>query len=108
MTFFDLLQFLGGCILTGGYIPQIRQILKTKNASGLNRSTFISLTVGISMMEVYAVNLVMSGGYMFFITNTAALLVNITMLTLVIKYGDKPEKSPVLQAAYYTFRKRMK
>lgn len=104
MTFFDFLQFLGGCILTAGYIPQILQILKTKDAKGLNRKTFVSLTVGISLMEIYAVNLVFSGGYMFFVTNTAAWLVNITMLVLVIRYGEKPEKKEhgMLQTAYRT------
>lgn len=109
MTFFDFLQFAGGLILTGGYVPQIIQIIRTKSASDLNLTTFISLTLGISMMEAYAVNLfITTGEAMFLITNTMALMVNITMLALVIKYGEKKAKQTSLQMAYKTktFKKR--
>ena len=57
MTFFDFLQLVGGLILAFGYLPQIRQLLRTKSCGDLNLKTYLYLTLGIGLMEIYAVDL---------------------------------------------------
>lgn len=84
---FDLLQLIGGLILSFGYIPQIIQIVKTKSVNDLNFKTFFMIFLGILFMEVYAVNLVYTGsGLMFLVTNTMALLLSGTMVLLIKMY----------------------
>ena len=110
MTFFDFLQLIGGLILALGYIPQIRQLLRTKSCGDLNLKTYLYLTVGIGLMEIYAVDLHKSGcGYMFLITNTLSLVLVSLISTLIIKYRLREynrimkERNPdlVTQHAYY-------
>ena len=87
MNVFDLLQLLGGIILSFGYIPQIRQIIITKSVADLNLNTFLMIFLGIFFMEVYAVNLVFHGaGTMFLVTNSMALALSGIMCILIIKY----------------------
>lgn len=90
---FDLLQLIGGIIMCIGQIPQIMQILRTKSAVDLNLKTFIMMFIGISLMEVYAINLVIHGsGGAFLITNTVSLIASAIMVTLILKYGKRNEE----------------
>ena len=87
---FDLLQLIGGIILSFGYIPQIAQIIKTKSVNDLNLKTFLSVFIGILFMEVYAVNLAVNKtGYMFLITNSMALILSGIMCILILKFRNK-------------------
>ncbi len=87
MTFFDFLQLVGGFILAVGYIPQIRQLLRTKSCGDLNLKTYLYLTLGIGMMEIYAIDLSKNGnGYMFLITNSLSLALVSLISVLIIKY----------------------
>ena len=65
MTLFDLSQLLGGILLALGYIPQIIQIKTTHSCRDLNPKTYLTIFVGVCLMEVYAINLWLNGsGYM--------------------------------------------
>lgn len=87
---FDFLQLLGGIIMSFGQIPQIVQIIKTKSAKDLNLKTYSMMFIGISLMETYAINLVINGaGGAFLITNTFSLIASAIMIILIIKYGKK-------------------
>ncbi len=89
---FDIIQLIGGVILTIGYIPQIKQILKTKSVTDLNFQTFLLIFLGILCMEIYAINLVVNNsGHMFLVTNTMALILSGFVCFLILKYreGDK-------------------
>jgi MtN3 and saliva related transmembrane protein len=85
-TMFDILQLLGGIIVSFGYIPQIRQLARTKSCGDLNLKTFLSITIGIVLMELYAVDLVFHGsGLMYLITNTASLVITLTLCVMIIR-----------------------
>ena len=87
---FDILQFCGGVILAGGYIPQIIQIIKTKSVKDLNLKTFLSVFVGVLLMEIYAINLAVCGsGHMFLVTNSMALILAGIMCVLIMIYKEK-------------------
>ena len=84
---FDLLQLIGGIILSFGQIPQIIQIERTKSARDINLKTYIMMFTGIFFMETYAINLVVHGsGGAFLITNTLSLLASGIMIALILKY----------------------
>ena len=91
MNFFDFLQLLGGVILSAGYIPQIVQLIRTRSCGDLNFNTYLSLFFGISLMEIYALNLWIKNGTgrMFFITNTASLLLVLTVCVLILFINEK-------------------
>lgn len=90
---FDALQLLGGIILSIGYIPQIIKLIKTKSAKDFNLKTFMSVLIGIALMEVYAIDLFIGGsGFMYLITNTMSLVIQIILVALICKYQYKSKK----------------
>ena len=87
---FNILQLIGGLILSFAYIPQIIQIIKTKSVNDLNLKTFLSVFIGILFMEIYAINLVINKvGYMFLVTNSMALILTGLMCILIMKFRNK-------------------
>lgn len=90
MNIYDFLQLLGGFILSVGYIPQIIQLHKTKSCADISLKTYLFLTLGMLMMEIYAINLTLSGhGQMFLITNSIALIFTLYISILIIKYKGR-------------------
>jgi len=82
---YDILQLTGGLILGLGYIPQIMQLIRTKSTADLNLKTYLLLLIGISLMETYAVHLVLQGsGHMFLVTNTLSLLLILVICITII------------------------
>lgn len=89
---FDILQLLGGVILSIGYIPQIVQLIRTRSCRDLNLKSYLSILAGVALMEAYAVNLAMQGtGIAFLITNSASLIIVLVLCVLIIwiKKGDR-------------------
>lgn len=85
--FFAALQLVGGVILALGWIPQIIQVIRTKSVVDLSLKAYLLILLGISLMEVYAISLFVSGvGLAFFITNTLSLCIVLVMVVLVIYY----------------------
>jgi MtN3 and saliva related transmembrane protein len=88
MNIYDILQLAGGMILSVGAIPQIEQIIRTKSVKDINLTSIITLIIGMTLMQIYAVH---SGLTMFIITNTISLLLSILKLALKIYYTKKDE-----------------
>lgn len=88
--FFNGLQFVGGLILTFGYVPQIIKIFKTKSVKDFSLNYALMLSLGIFLMELYAIyNAVKGVATMFLITNTIAWLCELIMLTLILVYRKR-------------------
>lgn len=88
----NALQLIGGIILAFGYIPQIKQLIRTKSCKDLNIKSYLLVFFGVVLMEVYAVDLVVKGsGLMFLITNSMVLIINgiLCVLILLIKKRTK-------------------
>lgn len=94
LYFFNMLQFIGGVLLSIGYIPQITKIIKTKSVNDFSVTYLLLLTTGIALMEAYAVYMWFGLGSAgaFFITNTVALLCAGTETSLVLYYRNKNKK----------------
>lgn len=87
---FNLLQLIGGIILSIGYIFQVKQTIKTKSVEDLNFTSYLSVFIGVGLMEIYAINLVISGsGLMFLITNSMSLTLAGIMVILILLYRNK-------------------
>jgi len=88
MNPFGILQLLGGVILSTGYIPQIRQILRTRSTKDISLPFFVQVVLGICCMEVYALYLLVTKGEVFFLlTNTTSLVLSTTVVVLKRRYG---------------------
>lgn len=92
-TIINSLQLLGGIILSIGYIPQIYKAIKTKSMKDFNILYLILAAVGVGLMEIYAIYNI-SIVLMFFITNTVAFGLAITMLVLYLIYGKRKIECP--------------
>lgn len=87
---YNLLQIIGGIILSGSYYFQIKQIIQTQSVKDLNLNTFISIFIGVGFMEIYSINLVKHGsGIAFLITNSLSLFIAGLMVILILKYKNK-------------------
>jgi MtN3 and saliva related transmembrane protein len=86
MNVFDVVQLVGGLILCVGSLPQLEQIVRTKSVGDINIVSIITMVIGITLMEIYAVH---SELVMFTITNTISLFLAIAKLSLKIYYTKK-------------------
>lgn len=87
---FNILQLIGGIILSIGYIPQIVKTLKRKSVEDISVMYYRNVFIGIILMELYAIyNAVMGVAYMFLITNTISLILSGTMLVLTMCYRKR-------------------
>ncbi|CUB09185.1 PQ-loop repeat-containing protein [Bacillus thuringiensis] len=91
LALFNLLQFIGGVILSVGYIPQIIKIIKTKSVRDFSLIYLTGIFTGILFMEAYAVYMyfVMHTAGAFMITNTIAMILSGTELALVLYHWNK-------------------
>lgn len=91
LTFFNLLQFCGGVILSVGYLPQIIKIIKTKSVRDFSLVYLTGIFTGILFMEAYAIYMyfVMHTAGAFFVTNTIAMILSGTELALVLYHWKK-------------------
>jgi|688.fasta_scaffold326059_3 uncharacterized protein with PQ loop repeat len=87
---FNALQFIGGILLSISYIPQFKQIIKTKSVKDLNLSMFFQIFIGIILMEVNAIYLALQGmAVMFLVTNTISMALSGVMCLFILKYRVK-------------------
>ena len=88
--FINTLQLAGGIILALGYIPQIKKAISTKSMKDFNGFYLMAIASGLTLMEVYAVYNALRGvAFMFFVTNTLALILAVFLLILYLVYRKK-------------------
>lgn len=87
-SFFDSLQLFGGILLTFGYLPQIRKILRTKNVESFDLAGFSIIALGIGCMEAYACYqwFVRKSAGAFMITNTISFLIALLLVGLILYF----------------------
>ncbi|MGE6629636.1 PQ-loop domain-containing transporter [Bacillus sp. NPDC077027] len=94
LSFFNLLQLIGGFILAVGYIPQIIKIIKTKSVKDFSMLYLGGIFTGIVFMEIYAVYMffVVGTAGAFFLTNTVSTILSGIEFGLVLYYVSKSKK----------------
>nr|WP_283571169.1 PQ-loop domain-containing transporter [Paenibacillus brevis] len=84
------MQLMGGIILSVGFIPQIVQIFKTRSVKDLSLKSYLLMLFGISLMEVYAVSLVVEGaGLAFLMTNTLSFMMVSMVILLILRFRSR-------------------
>ncbi|GIO40216.1 hypothetical protein J41TS12_50770 [Paenibacillus antibioticophila] len=87
---FSVMQLTGGIILSLGFIPQIVQIFKTRSVKDLSLKSYLLMLFGISLMEVYAVSLVVEGtGLAFLMTNTLSFMMVSIVILLILRFRSR-------------------
>lgn len=93
LVFFNMLQLIGGIILSVGYIPQIAKTIRTKSVEDLSSAYYFNIFLGVGCMEAYAIYSALNGvAVMFLITNSIAWALGGTMLFLTLRYRKKEGK----------------
>ena len=83
-------QLIGGIIISIGYFPQIKQIIKTKSVESLNFYSLLSVVAGVGCMEVYSIyKIFKSNVLMLLITNSISLILASIVLFLFLKYKKR-------------------
>jgi len=94
INFYEAIQLVGSVILIAGYLPQIKQIIRTKRVQDINVSTVLFVCFAILLMEIYAIHLVLIGqAFMFLVTNTMSFLSSAFLAGLVIYYKRRGYKN---------------
>ena len=78
------LGIIAGMLCTVSFIPQVFQIVKTKNTKSISLVTFILFCLGVMFWLLYGVVL---GQWPIIIANVITLLLALIILVMKIKYG---------------------
>lgn len=87
MSFFDLLQLIGGTILSISYLPQIIKTFKVKKVDEISLAFWSLLFIGLVLMECNAVHLIWLGTWSYAVTETFNVTLCGIFLAQVIYYG---------------------
>lgn len=100
--FFNILQLIGGIILSIGYAPQIWKTFRTKKVDDLSLPYYVNVFIGVALMEAYSIYNILHGvASMFFITNTIALVCCTTMMVLTYLYSRPKHIQKMQKLAKY-------
>ena len=91
VNIFQLLQLIGGLLITIANAPQIFHIITTKNVSGLSATTFVLLSLGTFLNIVYAGWLWSEGGGPFLFISLLTSFFMINTILVSIKYFQGKE-----------------
>jgi uncharacterized protein with PQ loop repeat len=87
MELTEMIYLIGGFTLTIASVPQIVQVVITKNVAGLNLATFILLLIGNGFKLLYAIDLLKNGiSAVVFISTGMSFLIILILVTLVMNY----------------------
>jgi len=84
MNFATIIGLLAATCTTISFVPQVVQILKTKNTKGISLGMYILFTFGIACWLIYGFYL---GELPIIISNSITLVLASTILVFKIKHG---------------------
>ncbi|MBK7183835.1 MAG: SemiSWEET transporter [Bacteroidetes bacterium] len=84
MNFATIIGLLAATCTTISFVPQVVQILKTKNTKGISLGMYILFTFGIACWLIYGFYL---GELPIIIANAITLVLASTILVFKIKHG---------------------
>ena len=85
----DTTQIVGitaGILTASSLLPQVVKTMKEKKAAEVSKGMLLTLMTGVALWIVYGF---LRDDMPIIVTNCFSLSVNILMMTLRIKYGDK-------------------
>lgn len=79
MTFIGL---TAACLTTAAFVPQVIQILRTRNVEGISLGMYAIFTVGVALWLVYAIII---GDLPMLLANLVTLILSGGVLTLTLR-----------------------
>ncbi|RYY67380.1 MAG: hypothetical protein EOO12_01310 [Chitinophagaceae bacterium] len=95
----DTTQIVGivaGILTASSLLPQVIKTLKEKKAAEVSKGMLLTLMGGVALWIVYGV---LRKDLPIIVTNSFSLLINIVMMGLRVKYGDKNKHAKAKQGS---------
>jgi len=89
MSELDILGLAASCFTSSSFAPQIWRTWKTRDVSSMSLSTYLILTIGVSLWLLYGV---LKGDLPLIVANTAMVIMTGT-ITLMIVFFNKRKGS---------------
>ncbi|MDP3332007.1 MAG: SemiSWEET transporter [Methylococcaceae bacterium] len=89
MSELDILGLVASCFTSSSFAPQIWRTWKTRDVSSMSLSTYLILTIGVSMWLLYGV---LKGDLPLIVANTTMVMMTGT-ITLMIVFFNKRKGS---------------
>ncbi|MGA3126546.1 MAG: SemiSWEET transporter [Candidatus Korobacteraceae bacterium] len=83
-TVFTWVGYAAGTLTTLAFLPQVRQVWKTKSAEDLHIGTLVSFTVGITLWLIYGIAVKQMP---VIVANAVTLGLQIAIIFLKMKYA---------------------
>lgn len=80
----QILGLLAGALTTVSFIPQVLQVLKSKNTKGISLPMYIIFVSGVLLWLIYGLLIQEPPVY---IANAITFVLSLTILMMKIKYG---------------------
>ncbi|MDO9162389.1 MAG: SemiSWEET transporter [Methylococcaceae bacterium] len=85
MSELDILGLVASCFTSSSFAPQIWRTWKTRDVSSMSLSTYLILTIGVSLWLLYGV---LKGDLPLIVANTTMVMMTGT-ITLMIVFFNK-------------------
>jgi MtN3 and saliva related transmembrane protein len=85
----QIVGIVAGILTASSLLPQVIKTLKEKKAAEVSKGMLITLMSGVALWIYYGI---LREDMPIIVTNCFSLMVNIAMMVLRIKYGDKEVK----------------
>jgi len=89
MSELDILGLVASCFTSSSFAPQIWRTWKTRDVSSMSLSTYLILTIGVSLWLLYGV---LKGDLPLIVANTTMVMMTGT-ITLMIVFFNKRKGS---------------
>lgn len=89
MSELDILGLVASCFTSSSFAPQIWRTWKTRDVSSMSLSTYLILTIGVSLWLLYGV---LKGDLPLIVANTTMVMMTGT-ITLMIVFFNKHKGS---------------
>jgi MtN3 and saliva related transmembrane protein len=85
----EIVGIVAGILTASSLLPQVIKTLQEKKAAEVSKGMLLTLMSGVALWIFYGI---LRQDLPIIVTNSFSLSVNILMMTLRIKYGDKKNK----------------
>ena len=85
VSFIELMGLVAGVLTTSSFIPQVIQIIRTRDVSGISVIMYIAFTLGVFLWLIYGM---LNAQIALIMTNSITLVLAMTILVMKLKFKD--------------------
>jgi MtN3 and saliva related transmembrane protein len=87
MNQLDLLGLIATCFTTSSFVPQVWQIWKTRDVSGISLPTYVIITFGLVLWLLYGL---LKGDLPLIVANAMMVFLTGAITVMKIRFSAKP------------------